>query len=135
MCATLESEEWAGLRMVYSDDDVVVFCPFWSATPYELMIVPRVHEGHLNGAQDEALFSVGRAIQTALLSLRDAVGDVAYNLVFHTAPFRSPTDFHWHVHLMPKMTTPAGFELGTGVPINVVAPETAASELRVQTSR
>jgi UDPglucose--hexose-1-phosphate uridylyltransferase len=81
------------------------------------------------------LSAVGRAIQTALLSLRDAVGDVAYNLVFHAAPFRSPTDFHWHVHLLPKITTPAAFELGTGVPINVVAPETAAGELRVDAAR
>jgi UDPglucose--hexose-1-phosphate uridylyltransferase len=135
ICATVESEEWAGLRMVYSDEDVVVFCPFWSSNPYEMMIVPRHHEGHFNGAQDNQIEAVGRAIHIALLSLRDAVGDVAYNLVFHAAPFRSPTDFHWHTHLMPKMTTPAGFELGTGVPINVVAPETAAGELRVQSSR
>lgn len=135
MCATVESEEWAGVRMVYADDDVVVFCPFWSGTPYEMMIVPKVHEGHFNLATDEQIMSVGRAVQTGLLSLRDAVGDVAYNLVFHGAPFRAPTDFHWHVHILPKVTTTAGFELGTGVPINVVAPETAATELRVESAR
>lgn len=135
MCATVESEEWAGLRMVYADDDVLVFCPFWSGTPYEMMIVPREHEAHFDQSPDKQLYAFGRAIQTALLSLRDAVGDVAYNLVFHSAPFRSPSDFHWHMHLLPKITTVAGFELGTGVPLNVVAPEAAAGELRVQTTR
>jgi UDPglucose--hexose-1-phosphate uridylyltransferase len=34
------------------------------------------------------------------------------------------------VHVIPKVTTRAGFELGTGVLINIVAPERAASELR-----
>jgi UDPglucose--hexose-1-phosphate uridylyltransferase len=34
------------------------------------------------------------------------------------------------VHVLPKVTTRAGFELGTGVLINVVAPELAAAELR-----
>jgi len=34
------------------------------------------------------------------------------------------------VHLLPKLTTPAGFELGTGVPINLIAPEIAAGLLR-----
>ncbi len=131
MCATVESEEWAGLRLVFRNDDVVVFCPYWSGTPYEMLIVPRSHEAHVNGTSPEQLEAVGMAVQTALLSLRDAVGDVAYNIVFHTAPFRSASDFHWHVHVLPKITTPAGFELGTGVPINVVAPETAANELRV----
>lgn len=135
MCATVESEEWAGLRMVYSDENVVVFCPFWSGTPYEMMVVPRSHEGHINLSPVEESNAVGRAIKVALLSLRDAVGDVAYNIVFHAAPFRSPTDFHWHVHLLPKITTTAGFELGTGVPINVVAPETAAAELKTGAER
>lgn len=135
MCATVESEEWASLRMVYSDEEVVVFCPFWSGVPYELMVVPRGHHGHLNTASDSQIGAVGRAVQTSLLSMRDAVGDVAYNIVFHAAPFRSATDFHWHVHVLPKITTPAGFELGTGVPINVVAPETAAAELRVENAR
>ncbi len=135
MCATVESEDWAGLRIVYSNEDIIVFCPFWSGTPYEMMVVPRGHHGQFSTASDRQIESVGRAIQAALLSMRDAVGDVAYNIAFHTAPFRSPTDFHWHVHVSPKITTPAGFELGTGVPINVVAPETAAAELRVQVPR
>ena len=37
--------------------------------------------------------------------------------------------YHWHVHILPNLTTRAGFELGTGVLINVVAPEKAAEEL------
>ena len=46
--------------------------------------------------------------------------------MFHAAPYRASGGFHWHVHLLPKLTTRAGFELGTGVPINLVAPEDAA---------
>jgi UDPglucose--hexose-1-phosphate uridylyltransferase len=34
------------------------------------------------------------------------------------------------VHILPKLTTRAGFELGTGVLINIVAPEKAAEDLR-----
>lgn len=58
------------------------------------------------------------------------LGDVAYNVIFHSAPHRTAGDFHWHAHVLPKVTTAAGFELGTGVVINVVAPEDAASSLR-----
>ena len=38
--------------------------------------------------------------------------------------------YHWHVHILPSLTTRAGFELGTGVMINVVGPEKAAEDLR-----
>jgi UDPglucose--hexose-1-phosphate uridylyltransferase len=57
------------------------------------------------------------------------VGDVAYNLVFHTAPHRHNDTYHWHVHLVPRVTSVAGFEQGTGVRINIVPPEQAAKQL------
>jgi UDPglucose--hexose-1-phosphate uridylyltransferase len=76
--------------------------------------------------------AVGKALKAALGTLRDVVGDIAYNLVFHSAPYRAPEPYHWHVHVVPKLTTVAGFELGTGVLINIVNPEEAAEELAVQ---
>ena len=68
----------------------------------------------------------------ALGRLRAVLGDIAYNLVFHSAPYRAPEPYHWHVHIVPKLTTVAGFELGTGVLINIVNPEQAAEELSAQ---
>ncbi|HEX7442526.1 MAG TPA: galactose-1-phosphate uridylyltransferase, partial [Acidimicrobiales bacterium] len=73
----------------------------------------------------------GRALKIALGRLRNVLGDIAYNLVFHSAPYRAPEPYHWHVHVVPKLTTVAGFELGTGVLINIVNPEQAAEELAV----
>ena len=75
--------------------------------------------------------AVGRSLRTVLGQLRERLGDVAYNLVFHSAPYRAPEPYHWHVHIWPKLTSQAGFELGTGVLINIVAPEQATEELRV----
>ena len=62
--------------------------------------------------------------------LRQQLGDISYNLVFHTAPFRHDRQFHWHVHIWPKLVSVAGFERGTGVMINITPPEFAASQLR-----
>jgi UDPglucose--hexose-1-phosphate uridylyltransferase len=95
-----------------------------------MLIIPRAHEAHLQDADPADLNAVGRVIRSALYGLRERLGDVAYNIVFHGAPFRSDGEFHWHVHLLPKVTTRAGFELGTGVPINICPPEAAANELR-----
>ena len=130
LCTTIDAEQDVGHRVVHSDDQVVVVCPYWSGTPYEMLVLPRAHEAYLHKAHPTDVASVGRAIRDALDRLRASVGDVAYNIVFHSAPFRAGGEFHWHVHLVPKVTTPAGFELGTGVLINVLAPEVAATELR-----
>ena len=130
LCTTLDAEESAGNRVVYGDDDVLVVCPYWSGTPYEMLVIPRSHGAHLARASADDLAAVGRALQQGLSGLRAKLGDVAYNVIFHSAPFRAAGDFHWHAHILPKATTSAGFELGTGVVINVVPPEEAASGLR-----
>ncbi len=130
MCTTLEEEERAGHRLLLADERVVVVCPFWSATPYEMLIVPRHHEGHLALAAPGDLVGVSRALRDALAALERLVGDTAYNVVFHTAPHGSTDRFHWHIHVLPRLTSAAGFEAGTGVRINIVAPEQAAVDLR-----
>jgi UDPglucose--hexose-1-phosphate uridylyltransferase len=131
LCTTVDAEESEGHRVIYADDRVVVVCPFWSATPYEMLVIPRAHSPHLYRSPTEDLVSVGRALKNCLIQLRDLIGDVAYNLVFHSAPYRVNEPFHWHIHVWPKATTRAGFEMGTGVAINIVNPEQAAEQLRV----
>lgn len=130
LCTTAEAELADGSRVVYADENVVVVCPFWSGTPYELLVIPLSHDAHLQDSDDDTLTAVGVALRNALAGLRLSVGDVAYNLVFHTAPHRHDGPFHWHAHVWPKLVTTAGFEMGTGVLINIMPPEQAAQELR-----
>ena len=127
---TIEAELSAGERIVFADDDVVVMCPFASGVPYELLIVPTERCSHLQSASDTALTAVGRALRTSVGHLHGALGDVAYNLGFHSAPHQHSGEYHWHVHIWPQLVTQAGFERGTGVMINVVTPEAAAAALR-----
>ena len=83
-----------------------------------------------SGLRSPVNWDAETSVRDALALLRATVGDVSYNVVFHSAPSRVHDDYHWHVHLLPKVTTQAGFELGTGVPINICPPEVAADELR-----
>jgi UDPglucose--hexose-1-phosphate uridylyltransferase len=58
--------------------------------------------------------------------------DPPYNLVVHSAP---PGEegcryFTWHLQIVPRVSTPAGFELGTGVSVNPSRPESTAAILR-----
>lgn len=130
LCTATASEERVGYRLVHATDETVTFAPYWSGSAYELLIVPREHEAHLQRSSPADLIGVGTAVRDALDALRARLGDFAYNLVFHSAPYRASGTYHWHVHVLPKLMTRAGFELGTGVYINVVAPEKAADDLR-----
>ncbi|HUY86009.1 MAG TPA: DUF4921 family protein [Acidimicrobiales bacterium] len=129
LCAAADAEADAGHRVVISGPEALVTCPYWSGMPYEMLVSPLSHNSHLHEASDSELASVGTAIRDGMRKLREHLGDVAYNIVFHVAPYRTIGCYHWHVHIWPKVTTLAGFELGTGVLINIVPPEFAAEEL------
>ena len=130
LCTVAQAEVDAGHRVVHADERVVLVCPFWSASPYEMLVIPRHHAEHLTDATPKDLVAVGRSIRDGLAVLREVMGHVSYNLVFHTSPHHHAGDFHWHVHVNPRITSVAGFEQGTGVMINIVAPELAAEQLR-----
>lgn len=130
LCTVSEAELEANHRVVYVDEHVVVVCPFWAGGPYEMLVIPREHNPHLFRADDDVLGAVGRAVRRALHALVVQLGDVPYNLMFHSAPYRVSGDYHWHLHILPKVTTLGGFELGSGVMINVVPPEIAAEGLQ-----
>ena len=129
VCTTNEAEA-SSERLVLKNEHAMVICPFWSSSPYELLIMPTTHNQHITGSSDDELAGVGIAIRDALRKVVDTIGDIAFNLVFHTAPAHHSGQYHWHAHLFPKLTTTAGFERGTGVMINIIAPESAAAELR-----
>ena len=69
-------------------------------------------------------------LHDALLRLRRRLGaGPPLNLWVRTAP-RGAEHFCWRIDIVPRLTHLAGLELGTGVHLNVVAPEQAADELR-----
>jgi galactose-1-phosphate uridylyltransferase len=48
----------------------------------------------------------------------------------HRSAARSKASISWHIQIHPRLTQPAGFELGSGMSINPVLPEEAAALLR-----
>ena len=127
--AVVSEEQRRGERVVIDDERVAVLSPYWSGSPYELLVVPNRPTAHLDRAAPGDLAATGRVLRDVLSRLRALLGDIAYNLVFHTAPHRLEPEFCWHVHVLPKTATAAGFEQGTGVRINVVSPERATQQL------
>lgn len=125
--AVLEDADRTG-PLAIVDGSAPVWCPWWSGTPFEIMVAPRRHEARFE--HSALLGDVARSIGHALDLLRRVLGDVAYNAVLHTAPHTEGATFHWHIHIWPRVVIQAGFEQGTGILVNQVPPEHAAAALR-----
>lgn len=122
----LADEVRAGERVVALDDDAALLCPFASPTPYRMYVVPRRPEPRF----EESAHRGAAMLHTAFEKLSAAVGgSPPLNLWIRTAP-HDADHFSWRIEIAPRLGQPAGFELGTGVNINVVPPEDAAVSLR-----
>jgi UDPglucose--hexose-1-phosphate uridylyltransferase len=135
-CAMVGRERELGVRMVGEHEGLVALCPWASVTPMEALLLPAGHDARFEaGGGDptesaESARDFAHALTGLLRRLTGAVGfEPAVNLVVHTAP-PGVEDFHWHLHAYPRLTIPAGYELGTGTMINVVDPDHAAARLR-----
>jgi UDPglucose--hexose-1-phosphate uridylyltransferase len=131
-CAVAACER-GGARTVEDADELLTICPWASAMPYEALLVPVAHRPRFEGDATVDLEIAG-SLGRLLRRFGGVVGPSApYNLVLHTAP-PGVDDFHWHLHLLPRLTTYGGFELATGIVINVVDPDQAAAGMRAATA-
>ena len=113
-------------RLVAVDDEALLICPWASRSPFELRVVPRRPSPSFE-ADGETGTAMVRAAFTALAGVFGAVPQL--NLWVRTAP-RGTEEFCWHVDVLPRLVIRAGFELGTGVEVNIYPPERAAADLR-----
>ena len=113
-------------RVVAIDDDAVLMAPFGARLPYQLLLAPRRPRARF---EDEG--PTGAALlHEALDRLARVLGaSPPLNLWVRTAP-RGADHYCWRIDVLPRLTPLAGLELGTGLHLNIVAPEQAAAELR-----
>jgi len=130
-CDMVEEEIAARKRIVLESDDFVVFEPFASRKPFETWIVPRRHNASFGNISAAEAKKCAHVLRRVLGILHRHLGDPDYNLMICTAPFKDANEsyYHWHVEILPRLTTTAGFELGSGIYINVALPEQTARYL------
>ncbi|HST40172.1 MAG TPA: DUF4921 family protein [Conexibacter sp.] len=113
-------------RIVAIDDEAVAIAPYGSRLPYQLMIAPRQARERF---EDDGPIAA-RLLHDVLGRLGRQLGaNPPLNLWVRTAP-SGADHFCWRIDVLPRLTHLAGLELGTGVNLNIVAPERAAAELR-----
>ena len=132
VCDLIDQEQSLGDRIVLENDDFLAFCPYASRLPYEMRLVPRIHRARFENTNPEHWQSLASLLRQVLQTLESLIPNVCYNYLIHSLPFDTDRNehYHWHMEIIPRIATPAGFEWGTGLFMNPMPPEQAASELR-----
>lgn len=119
-------------RVVCQNDRFITITPFAPRTPFEMWILPKRHASAYYSLDDTELHALAEIFSESLRRLNKCIPNVPYNFVLHTDPLRSGglEYYHWHFEIVPKLTSIAGFEWGSGFYINPLPPEEAALYLR-----
>lgn len=129
--ALAEELEFEG-RLVADNTFFSAYVPYASRLPFEIWILPKQHQSSFSEIKELEKSDLASIMGTALGRVSTTLDDPPYNYYLHSAPLRAAglPHYHWHIVIIPKLTTVAGFEMGSGVYINVSVPEQAAEFLR-----
>lgn len=119
-------------NVVEEGEHFTAWSPDFSQWPWEVWIAPksccqREHQKgeqcYFGGIRDEQIPELARMLQSMLKRLLTRFPDMSYN--FYIFPGEC-----WYLRLIPRLVHRAGFELGTGLSVNIADPTTVAQELR-----
>ena len=131
-CDIIRQEKEQKIRIVYETDKYITITPYASRFPFEIWLMPKMHQSHYEDIADHDLDELANCLSTTLRKLENTLERPPYNFMVHTSPFNTNNIeyYHWHIEITPRLTRIAGFEWGTGFYINPVPPENAAKFLR-----
>ena len=140
ICDMLEDEVKAGDRIIFENDDFIVFLPFYCEYPYGIYIAAKRHYQNLTQMTDKEKTSLASALKEAAGTL-DSLFD--YPFPYMMCMYQNPVNgedtsdyYHFHIAFYPPMRSAdkqkfnASSETGAWAHCNPTAPEEKAVELR-----
>lgn len=111
-------------REIIRTENFISFTPYASQFPFEARIYPIKHVRRLN--ELKGMFNeLSIHLNNILKKLKEL--NCSYNIIWLNSP--DEYDLHFSVRIIPRLTTPGGFEF-FGTFINVASPEDAAKFYR-----
>ena len=132
-CDIIRQEQHDRERVIAENDDFIVIAPFASHFPYMMWLLPKEHNEDFMRISDEKIMTLADILKNVLGKMNVLLNYPAYNYIIHTASNgggKNPSEYHWHLVIIPKLKQLSGIELGGGYFINPVSPEKAASDLK-----
>jgi len=131
-CALIERELQSPARIVTSNAEFIALCPSAPRFAFETWLLPRLHAAAFEESVDGSAVALARILQQVITALDRIQANPPFNYYLQSPSLdeRERVHYHWQLRLLPQFSRAAGFEWGSGVHINPVAPEDAARILR-----
>lgn len=111
-------------NVFYKSKHFSLFCPLTSQWPYEIWFAPHNRGKKFADIKEEEIKDLAKNLIRVLKRLQKVVSpDFPFNFyIYHGGD--------WYLRIIPRIKTPGGFELGTGIFVNTVPPVKAYRQLK-----
>lgn len=132
LCNMIWEETREKTRIVIESDYFLAFIPYAALSPFHTWIFPKHHCPCFGLSTDEEIHDLARLLQEYFRKLHRGLSDPPLNYVIRscTKAEQNAPYAHWYLSVVPRVSTTAGFELGSGMYINSSPPEESARFLR-----
>lgn len=113
----------------------ITYCPDFSQWPYEVWIAPKEEGRNFGELTDTELPDLAMVIQKALQRIvnvykKDTMSIGGANTIPLGYNYYIDHSSSWFIRIIPRFVHRAGFELGTGLNVNITDPIDAAENLK-----
>lgn len=125
-------------NIIVDNSHFVSFCPDFSQWPFEVWIAPKKRNEYFGEITAPALEDLAAVLQNSLRRLITHLSKAAHFhpgvpiVHFKNGPAYNFYIHHgrdWYIRIIPRLIHRAGFELGTGLSVNIIDPADAAKIL------
>ncbi len=125
----LLSEEKNSERFIFENKSFVIVAPYASRFNFEAHIFSKTHKTSFKEFLPRDFEDLSEALLFVLKKLKKL--NLDYNIVLYYEPQTKAykeknSGLHFHLEILPRRQVWAGFELGSGIIVNNVSPESAA---------
>lgn len=140
----IAAEQRDGRRVIWEDEHVITFVPWFARYPYETYVVPKRPVALVDQLTDVESTSLAVALKDLVVRFDNLWGQAfPYVMVMHQAPTDGGDhgSYRFRLGFLPPLRGPrllkhlAGPELGGGNFLSDTAPEDTAAQLRAQSGR
>ncbi len=125
---TVINRERNSPRFVLEQPHTIVISPYAAVFPYEVWIIPKSHVQNINKLSEEEINELALVLRDMCRAYDCILDKPSYNFIINQTVRNEK--YHMYIRLFPRFYFETGFEISLGIPVNEVAPEKAAEELR-----
>ena len=131
ICDLVRQEQSEQQRVIAGNDAFIAFAPYASFRPYEVWIVPRIHQAGLVDAKPSADQLLAELVCLTVRRFNSILGETGIHQALYAASIREthPAD-HWYLEMFPIVPEQDRFSGDGDMRVNPVPPEEAAEQLR-----